>query len=301
MINHFPPLNALRVFEVAARKLSFSKAADELCVTQGAVSKQIQLLESYLSRPLFNRTPQGLTLTEAGKHYLPEITAAMQQIVSATAALQQARKNTLTLNISPSFSNLWLIPKLSELQHSLPDLKLSMVTGDGPIQFGEQEADLAIRCLPLSLNHEHATLLTEEILLPVVHCDLFLQNATSSKEALLSLPLILHTTRPELWTQFYSYLFPDSEAILSSNSCAVGFEHFFMSHAAILQKQGVGLLPDFMIESTLASSNLVNPFGIRYASGYGYYLLTSPYKAYDPNIMALKAWLTQQLTTRNNP
>jgi DNA-binding transcriptional LysR family regulator len=104
--------------------------------------------------------------------------AALEQIQSSTANLQQLGNNSqsLTLNITPSLSNLWLIPRLKILSESLPNLRLNMVSGDGVFQFHQASADIAIRCLPLSLSHENSTLLAEEVLLPVIHPSLLLDK-----------------------------------------------------------------------------------------------------------------------------
>ncbi|KEA64552.1 Transcriptional regulator, LysR family [Marinobacterium lacunae] len=289
-----PPLNALRTFEVAARHLSFSKAAQELCVTQGAVSKQVQLLEQYLELPLFDRLHSGLVLTDAGRQYLPAISQALETIQSATASLQQSMhaSDTLTLNLTPSFSNLWLIPRLDQLRRDMPELKLAMVTGDGAFQFQGAQADMAIRCLPLSLSHEHSTLLKEEVLLPVVNPDLLRQRPIDSPEDLLAHPLIRHITRPQLWRQFLQRMVGGEP---TAPRYSHGFEHFYMSLEAARCAQGVALVPDFMASQALARGELVNPLGLAYRSGYGFYFLVPPYRARSVGVQRFHAWLALQL------
>lgn len=304
MPGSLPPLNALRTFEVAARRLSFSAAARELCVTQGAVSKQIQLLEGYLEQPLFERTPGGLVLTASGRQYLPAVSAAIETIKSATAMLQQHvhASDHLTLNLTPSFSNLWLIPRLNQLSRVLPELQLDMEVGDGTFHFRDTEADMAIRCLPLSLSREHSTLLIEEVLLPVIHPDLLRHHPLRTAADLLAHPLLLHTTRPQLWGQFLRQLGGEGEA-LPTPRYSHGFEHFYMSLEAARCRQGVALVPDFMAAAAVAAGEVVHPLGIRYRSGYGFYFLVPSYRERTPGIQRFRAWLQQQLNadTRAEP
>lgn len=296
MPGSLPPLNALRTFEVAARRLNFSAAARELCVTQGAVSKQVQLLEQYLEQPLFERTPGGLQLTEAGRQYLPAVSQAIETIQSATAMLlqQSGTAASLTLNLTPSFSNLWLIPRLGQLRAAIPELNLAMVVGDGEFRFQGSETDMAIRCLPLSLSREHASLLVEEVLCPVLHPDLLHQHPLREAADLLYHPLLAHTTRPQLWRQFLQQL-PGTQPRLSSARYNHGFEHFYMSLEAARCRQGVALVPDFMAAAALQAGEVVNPLGIRYRSGYGFYFLVPPYRDRTPGVQRFRLWLQQQL------
>ena len=296
MPNKLPPLNALKVFEVAARKLSFSKAAEELCVTQGAISKQIKALEEHLQLALFDRTNTGLQLTKAGKQYLPTIMAALEQIQSSTANLQQLESSyhSLTLNITPSLSNLWLIPRLKSLGKALPNLRLNMISGDGVFKFHQASADIAIRCLPLSLSHENSILLAEEVLLPVIHPDLLKDHPIEQNEDLLKHPLLMHTTRPQLWSQFLGNILLDGNQTLTP-SFHHGFEHFFMSIEAAKQKQGIALVPDFLASDFIKRGELLNPLDIRYRSSYGFYFLVPSYRQQHDQVQQFYQWLQSEI------
>lgn len=299
MPNKLPPLNALKVFEVAARKLSFSKAAEELCVTQGAISKQIKALEEHLQLALFDRTTTGLELTKAGKLYLPTIMSALEQIQSSTANLQQleSHSHSLTLNITPSLSNLWLIPRLKRLGQALPHLRLNMVSGDGAFKFHQASADIAIRCLPLSLSHENSTLLAEEVLLPVVHPDLLKEAPINTPLDILNHPLLMHTTRPQLWSQFLGSVLSEDKQNKTPNFHH-GFEHFFMSLEAAKQKQGVALVPNFLASEFIERGELVNLLGIHYKSSYGFYFLVPSYRQQHDQVQQFYQWLQSEI--KNN-
>lgn len=290
MSGTLPPLKALHTFEVAARFLSFSRAAEELYVTQGAVSKQIRLLEGFLGRTLFERSPSGLQLTAAGRDYLPEVSAALERIRRVTAKVQQSadNSNNLRLNLIPSFSNLWLIPHLADLHRALPEVNLTQSTGDGPYGFEMDGADMAIRCLPLSRSIPDAELLLAETLIPVIHPARLQRHPIETAAQLLDHPLLIHTTRPQLWSSFITSL-----ELVDAGEAEFrhGFEHFYMLVEAACQQQGIALVPDFMAREALLAGDLVNPLNIRYASGYGFYFLVPAHKARRPLIQKFRDWL----------
>lgn len=295
MRHNFPPMNALKVFEVAARHLSFSKAAEELFVTQGAVSKQIQSLEQYLEQPLFHREKGGLNLTDAGKLYLPTIAEAMESIQSATALIKQsvADSNSLLINTTPSFSTLWLIPKLKRIKEQFPDLTLQ-VTSTHSENILSTESDVIIRCLPISPNLDPESLLVAEELVAVISQERLQDSPIREAKDILNHPLILHTTRPQLWTSFLShYLAEDYRAPQFSD----GFEHFFMSMEAVKRGQGIGLLPSFLAGDLIEKGELVNPMQIKFMSGYGYYFSVPVHKRSNVRVVELTRWMKEMLAS----
>lgn len=294
MRHNFPPLNALKVFEVSARHLSFSKAAEELFVTQGAVSKQIQTLEQFLEQPLFHREKGGLKLTEAGKLYLPAIADSLDNIQNATALLKQnvSDSNTLLLKTSPSFSALWMIPKLHEIKENFKNLTLQFTSTDSGNIFSTDE-DILIQCRPISPNLDPDTLLVEEKLVAVVSPDRLAELAITKAEDLLKHPLILHTTRPQLWTSFLNHYLDNN---YSTPKFSDGFEHFFMSMEAVKQDQGIGLLPSFMAHEALENGDLINPLQIEFMSGYGYYYSVPNHKRNNTKVLNLMQWVKNEIT-----
>lgn len=294
MRHNFPPLNALKVFEVAARHLSFSKAAEELFVTQGAVSKQIQTLEQYLEQPLFHREKGGLKLTEAGKRYLPAVADALDNIQNATALLKQnvSDSSSLLLKTSPSFSALWMIPHLHEIKAEFEDLTLQVTSTDTGNIFST-DADILIHCHPISSNLDPDTLLVEEKLVAAISPERLSLNPINTANDLLKHPLILHTTRPQLWTSFLNhYLNNDYPTPKFSD----GFEHFFMSMEAVKQGQGIGLLPSFMAKEALLNVELENPLNIEFMSGYGYYYSVPNHKRNNRRVLNLMRWVQEKIS-----
>jgi LysR family glycine cleavage system transcriptional activator len=142
----FPPLNALRAFEAAARHLSFTRAADELAVTQAAVSHQIKTLEEHLGINLFRRFNRSLALTEAGRAYLPALREAFDLIDQATRDLRERDSSgPLRVSVLPSFAAKWLLPRLSRFRQRHPDIDVLISADHGMVDFARDNADMAIR------------------------------------------------------------------------------------------------------------------------------------------------------------
>lgn len=162
-----PPLNALRAFEVAGRRLNFRAAAEELGVTQGAVAQQVRGLEAHIGQPLFHRLPRGLALTPQGALYLAEVTRAFDALGEATARLLR-RPETVTISVPPTFAGRMLIPRLPELQAACPEVELRTVATEALSDFDRDGVDIAVRMtrppFPVSLE---ARLLFRQTLIAV--------------------------------------------------------------------------------------------------------------------------------------
>src|SRR5215213_7591315 len=146
MARRLPPLNALKAFEAAARHESFTRAAEELCVTQGAVSHQVKALEATLGLKLFNRERQRLVITEAGRDYLAVLRDAFDRIALGTArVVQRQSSGALTVSTSPDFAAKWLVNRLGHFAeaHSGIDLRVSATLHH--VDFAREEVDLAVR------------------------------------------------------------------------------------------------------------------------------------------------------------
>ena len=147
MIEHrLPPLNALRAFEAAARHLSVKHAANELCVTPGAVSQMLKMLEAHLGVTLFRRVNRGIFLTDAGQAYLPPVRNAFRQIAEATRRVTVADDTgILTVSVTPFFASAWLVPRLQAFQDAHPEIDLQLVTGNALADFVRDGVDVAVR------------------------------------------------------------------------------------------------------------------------------------------------------------
>jgi LysR family glycine cleavage system transcriptional activator len=146
MLKHWPPLNALRGFEAAARLGSFHKAAEELHLTQSAISQQIRSLESFLEQPLFYRSGRSVSLSDAGHDLLSTTQALLQQLAVGIRRLEQYRKpNQLVVNTSPAFARHWLVPRLGEFHRLHPEIDLWLLTSDETPDMATQTIDIAVR------------------------------------------------------------------------------------------------------------------------------------------------------------
>jgi len=146
MLRRLPPLNALKAFEAAARHESFTRAAEELCVTQGAVSHQVKALETELGIKLFNRERQRLIITEAGREYLAVIRDALDRIAVGTQRLVQRQSTrVLTVSTSPDFAAKWLVHRLGRLGATHPDVDLRISATMHHVDFAREDVDLAVR------------------------------------------------------------------------------------------------------------------------------------------------------------
>src|SRR5689334_21678281 len=143
---HLPPLNALKAFEAAARHESFTRAAEELCVTQGAVSHQVKALEAELALKLFNRERQRLIITEAGRDYLAIVRDAFDRIAIGTERLLQRQSaGVLTVSTSPDFAAKWLVHRLGHFAEAHPEIDLRVSATLHHVDFAREEVDLAVR------------------------------------------------------------------------------------------------------------------------------------------------------------
>src|SRR5712672_4769278 len=146
MARRLPPLNGLKAFEAAARSESFTRAAEELNVTQGGVSHQVKALEDILGVKLFNRERQRLVITEAGREYLAVVRDALDRIAVGTERLvQRQTSGVLTVSTSPDFAAKWLVNRLGRFAEAHPDIDLRVSATLHHVDFAREDVDLAVR------------------------------------------------------------------------------------------------------------------------------------------------------------
>jgi LysR family transcriptional regulator, glycine cleavage system transcriptional activator len=291
LMKTLPPLGTIKAFEASARHASFTKAADELFVTQGAISKQIKLLEEYLGVALFERRHQHLLLTKEGQLYMKSVCPALESIADATRQLRSrlGEPESLHINILPSLSSRWLIPLLDGFKKKYPAIDVIVTIGDGAIDFNTTNADIAIRVAKTHIwKPQHAEIFMGEELIPV--CSPQLKSQTTPLENpkdLLHYSLLQHTTRPDMWADYVSALgYKDVKG-----KHGLGFEHFFMLIQAAEEGLGIALIPKFLIEKELASGRLVLAFNANFQSPYNYYLVYPKQKAKLLKIKNFKKWI----------
>ena len=289
-MRRIPPLNGLKAFESAARHRSITKAANELSVTQSAISKQVKLLEEYLSVKLFVRKNQLIVLTAEGERYFSSIQTAFQTIDHATHSIlgQHGEAETLRLNVLPSLSNRWLIPMLKDFKKKHPDITVNIEVGDGPIEFNASAIDVAVRVSrPRQWKGMIAERLMDEDLIAVCSPRL---NAVDVA-AIDQHSLLQHTSRPDMWND---YLMSAGYANMNVNH-ELGFEHFFMLIDAAIDGLGIALVPRLLVSNELTRGSLIVALDFQYSSPFSYYFMCRNTEHPPRRVRLFREWLFSKI------
>ncbi|WP_137134499.1 LysR family transcriptional regulator [Rhizobium sp. FKY42] len=293
-----PSTSALAAFESVARLGSFSSAADELSLTQGAISRQISGLEDQLGILLFERSSRGVGLTEAGRAYAKAIGAALSQI--RTASLQAMTKrhgDTLNLAMLPTFGTRWLLPRIPRFVAAHPEITLNFATRIGVFDFEQDGLDVAIHIGQPNWPGAECTFLMDEMVAPVCSPDFLRQNPVSKPEDLASLPLLHMASRPGAWTHFFETL-----GISAVPAPGMRFEQFASVAQACSAGLGVALMPLFLIEAELQAGTLVEAYPQQVRSPSSYYLVAPITKMDLKPVAVFRAWLIEEVGRwRNEP
>ena len=285
-----PPLNALKAFEAAARHESFTRAADELCVTQGAVSHQVKALEAELGLKLFNRQSQGLVITEAGRSYLATVRDALDRIADGTERLLR-RQNTgvLTVSTSPNFAAKWLVHRLSRFAEAHPAIDLRVSASLHHIDFAREDIDLAIRHGDGSESGLYVAKLCAEELFPVCSPKL-LDGRESLRSDDLKKAVLLHVNDRQDWSRWL-----DSAGITDVDvSRGPVLNQASMAIDAAVDGQGIALARTALAAWDLIGRRLVRPFGQALPVSYAYWIVCPKATARLPKIVAFSNWLLAQ-------
>ena len=285
-----PPLNALRAFEAAARHLSFTRAADELHVTHGAVSRAVSGLEDWLGCPLFERFNRRIALTDAGSRYLGDIAAALDRIATASERVKGAgTRRVLRVNSIATFTIRWLIPRLSGFQQRHPTIEVRLTTSSEPVQQVGATADLVIRGGPAMIPGFECGVFLPEARLPVLSPELR-RRLPLDRPADLAHHTLLHTdSLPELWQGWLRLAGVGDLAPAQ----ALTLEHFYLTIQAAVDGLGVAMGPTALVADEIEAGRLVAPFPALAlpARSYCWYLPTA--KSADPAALAFRDWLVE--------
>ncbi|WP_330328656.1 LysR substrate-binding domain-containing protein [Streptomyces sp. NBC_00536] len=291
-----PPLNTLLPFEATVRHASMTAAAQELHVTHGAVSRQIQNLERSLGTTLFERqaralrpTPQARQLAAVVRDALDQIDAAARQISHRTTA------GPLTLSCEPTLLMRWLIPRLPDLAANVPGVTVHLSAGGGPVFFERDDIDLAIRRDDFPFPEEVSrTRLFAERIGPVCRPDLAARLTGAADlvgAADLTGAALLHTgTRPQAWDDWRRITGMTAEPASEQT-----LEHFYLTLQAAVAGVGVAIAPYAVVRDDLERGQLVAPFGF-VPDGTGYHLLSRQPPERDARVRRLTAWLRAETT-----
>ncbi|HEV7321671.1 MAG TPA: transcriptional regulator GcvA [Ensifer sp.] len=296
-----PPLNALRAFEAAARHLSVKNAAEELCVTPGAVSQMLKVLEQHLGVRLFVRVNRGIFLTDAGRDYLPPVRNAFRQIVDASKRVAGSQDSgVLTVSATSFFASAWLVPRMASFRDAHPQIDLQVVTSNALVDFSRSGVDVAFRhgyghypglrsdhVLAVAMAPVAAPSLVERLGLP------------ASAAALVAWPKVQDADRKgwSLWLQANNL----TEATLPTGP---SFDDTALLQQAVLAGLGAGLLPAAMVAPEIEAGRLIQLAEETHIEAFAYYLVYPEATAEQPKISAFRQWVLEAIgsgVSRSHP
>ena len=286
MQRRLPPLNSLRAFESAARLLSFTRAADELAVTQSAVSHQVKTLEDWAGLPLFRRDGRAVALTEAAQKFLPAVTQARDQLALAGRKLQAVDpgQGWLTVAVMPSFAGKWLVPRLSGFRAKHPNIDVWLATFEAQSGALGPDVDMAIRYGREEWPGLTTIKFLSEELFPVCAPSV---AAQLKDPADLVRTTLLHDELREDWTMWLR-----AAGVTTVDATrGPGFDDSGLLIQAAIEGLGVALGRSVLVKGDLNAGRLVRPFATSLPGGSSYALVYPPELANAPKVKAFREWL----------
>jgi LysR family glycine cleavage system transcriptional activator len=294
-----PSLDLLKGFEAAARNLSFTKAADELFVTQSAISRQIKTLEDQIGVPLFRRQHRDLLLTEAGQTLFKTSAEILRLLRDTTGRLRNARSGMLTVASTVSFASLWLVPRLNAFRQLHPEIDVRISATNGIQDLERESIDLAIRYTTHKNAGDNANWLMGESAFPVAAKSLLAGGQLKSPQDLANYVLLHYedTERRSPWLSWNVWF----ELVRVQDLKAAGslrFSHYDQMIQAAVAGQGIALGRSPLVDRFLRNGQLVLPFGKRFVSApadaRGYFIIVPPSSAGRAEVADFSSWLQQE-------
>lgn len=287
-----PSTASLTAFEAAARLGSFTEAARELTLTQGAISRQIRSLEDHLQVLLFERSAQRVALTETGRAVAIQVRSILDQFQIAMQQISTARPATLVLGVLPTLATRWLIPRLSAFVTAHPNINVELMTFRREFEPVPTNFD-AILTLG---THDSGDIVSHKIgdedFVAFASPELIRQKGLRSAADLKDMTLLLEVTRPEIWNKWLHA----NGAGAYAHTRFMHFNHFDMVVSAAVQHLGVGLAPRLLIEDAIRGGQLQELDAEPLSIGTAYFLSYPSQKAAHPPLLVFKNWLLGTLT-----
>lgn len=287
MARLIPSTTALITFEAAARLGAFSKAADELCLTESAVSKQMNKLEAYLGVDLFERAHGRITLTQAGEGYAAEVRRALDKIEATTQAVVNFHQGRKELRIAalPTFSNKWLLPRLKSFSELHPDVIVNISGRMEPFPFHEAEFDAAVHFEDPTWQNVRKFELFSEELIAVVSPKHF--DPQSWLDDVESIPLLKKATREDAWRRWFETAGITHPAPTSGPY----YDSFATLIEAVRSGMGISLVPRLYVTQELKSGDLVQPCPHTLKAEKTYTIIAPDRDGYSPSLQKFIEWL----------
>ncbi len=291
MRSDLPPLTALVAFETVARRLSFARAAEELHLTPSAVSHQIAKLEQFLGFLLFERTPRGITLSDAGESYLNRVAGALGAIGNATNDIRKGVRNTLYVHASPSISSLWLMPRLGNFVRAFPEISLSLSASPVHSDFALGQVDVDIRYGIPEWPNLVVEPVFEERILPLASPDLLARQPVHVPSDLLKRPLIQSTVSLVQWPAWFA----SRKIIGMPDRFAFRFDRASMSLEAAVQGLGIALESDRIASQHIEAGRLLPVFHTAWSLPIKAHFMVYPARhAQRAEVGQFVAWMRDQ-------
>lgn len=298
-MKRLPPLNSLRVFEAAARHLSFTKAAEELHVTPGAVSQQIKALEEFIGTPVFRRQKRALLLTDEAQASLPVLREGFDKLAEAGQLLaSRTDSGKLTVSVAPSLASKWLVPRLDGFREKHPDVDVWISACMDIVDFTLDDVDVAIRYGPGGYNNLVVEHLMAEAIVPVCSPRLMIGDHPLRTPKDLAHHALLHDGSPDKDESCPTWPMWLKAAGVSGVDGARGpkFNQSSLVIEAAVAGKGVALAKSQLALADLEAARLVIPFDMSSPSAFSYYIVHPASRSASAAVKAFKAWLHAEAT-----
>lgn len=284
-----PPLNSLRAFEAAARHLSFTNAAQELHVTQAAISHQVKALEAMLGVKLFRRMTRSLLLTDEGQALLPDLREGFDRIAQAVQRVGQAcGGGALTVSLMTTFALGWLVPRLPRFQAAHPDIDVRLTTTQRIIDFAREDVDVAIRYGVGQWPGLRTDKLFDDYLTPL--CAPSVAPRLKTPADLKGLPLLTTTVGPDEWSAWLAAAgLPGFE-----RTSGAAFDSTLIALQAAIQGVGIAIGDPYFFADDIAAGRLVQPFKLVVNYGKAYWFVSPEAAADRPKVQAFRNWCLKE-------
>ena len=293
-----PSISLLQAFEVAARSGSFTMAAQELNLTQSAISRQIKALEEQLEVCLFTRERQQIQLTDAGAEYAHHVREALELIATASRNIHSNPSGgTLNLGILPMFGSRWLAPRLPGFLANNPDIHVNLVTQLEPFDFKQEKLDAAIHFGKERWPGAHCKFLMDEHVIPVCSPTMQRSQQFETPADLLQVPLLHLSSRSEAWARWFNL----HNVRFNGNHTSMLLDQFSTITQLAKSGIGIGLLPEFLIQEELERGSLVPAWPHSTQSEESYYLVWPKHRSSYPPLVSFYEWMQQQTTEMHEP
>jgi LysR family glycine cleavage system transcriptional activator len=292
MARRLPPLNALRAFEAASRHASFTSAAQELHVSQGAISRHVATLEGWLKVQLFSRHPRGIELTPKGAAFFRIVRGALDQVEYGARQLsEKPDRRTLRLKVPPTFGIRWLVPRLARFHAFSPDIDVQIMTSHQPVNFNREDVDACVHSDRQPLPDATSRPLFGEVLLPVCSPSLLAKGPRMKAPADLGRQvLVCSLHRPRDWP---TWLEAAGAAHIDGNS-GIKVENSALAYQAAIDGLGIVIAQRSFVEDDLKSMRLVAPFPLEVPGDGAYYLSYPIDRPKGEAVAAFEAWILRE-------